>query len=234
MVYSDTTNSQGIVQDIYFGISQNATSYPIADVTRSVNNGLDRISAVILKADNRWQWDDTNNTTLPIATTDINSGQQDYLFDSSFLEVDRVIIADTSGNFAEIYNIDIHDQTSRTYVENNSGNTGVPYRYDVLGNSILLDPVPNYSRTGALKVYFKRKAQYFTANDTTKVPGFAPQFHKYLSLYAQYEYAHAKGLDKREVLMRDILAMEKEVEKFYSRRLKDYRPRFISRIRDPR
>jgi len=233
MVYNDTTNNQGIVQDIYFGINANSTSYPIADVTRAVNLGLDKVSAIILQADNRWQFDDKNNTTLPIATTDLVNNQQDYEFDSSFLEVEKVMVADPSGNYYEVRNIDIHDQNVSSYLENQTANLGQPYRYDVIGNSILLDTRPNYSYTDGLKVYFKRKAEYFVSGDTTKIPGFASQFHKYLSLYAQYEYAYAKTLPKTEQIKRDMLEMEKKIAEYYAKRANDYRPRFISRVRLP-
>ncbi len=139
MVYNDTSTNQGIVQDIYFGISANSSSYPIADVTRAVNMGLDKVSSIILQADNRWQFDDKNNTTLPIATTDLVLNQQDYEFDSTFLEVEKVMVSDPSGYYHEIYNIDIHDQGVTSYLENQASNTGQPFRYDVIGNSILLD-----------------------------------------------------------------------------------------------
>ena len=233
MVYNDATNNQGVVQDIYFGVNANSVSFPISDVTRSVNNGLDKVSAIIIGSDNRWQFDDNNNVTLPIATTNLISNQQDYSFDSSFLEVLKVMVADQSGNFYEVKNIDINDQGVTSYLENKSTNQSYPFRYDIIGNSILLDPRPNYNYTGGLKVYFKRKASYFTTTDTTKNPGFAAQFHKYLSIYAQYEYAHAKELDKTEKLKRDMLEMEKEIASFYSKRSSDYKPRFISRIRNP-
>lgn len=233
MVFNDTTNKQGIVQDIYFGINANSTSYPIEDVTRNVNAGLDKVSAIILACDNRWQFDDTNNVTLPIATADIIANQQDYSFDSSFLEVTKVMIADRNGEFYELRNIDIRDQNVDTYLINKTDNVGRAYRYDVMGNSILLDPRPDYNYTAGLKVYFKRKASPFVVGDTTKQPGFAPQFHKYLSLYGQYEYSYAKGLPKTEQLKRDILEMEKEIKDFYARRTNDFKPKFISRIKDP-
>lgn len=229
--YDNSSTKQGIVQDVYFGVGANSNSYPIADVTRAINNGLDKVSSIILKADNRWQFDDTNNITLPIATTNLVNNQQDYQFDSSFLEVVKVLVADESGNFFPVRNIDVRDQNVFGYLQNLSSNRSIPQKYDVIGNSILLDPTPNYSYTNGLKVYFKRKMGYFTTSDTTKVPGFDSRFHKYLSLFAQYEYAHAKVLNKAEKLKRDMLEMEKDIEKHYSRRLKDYTPRFIPRVR---
>lgn len=229
MQFNSTGN--GIVQDVYFGVNANSVNYPIADVTRSINNGLDRVSSIILRADNRWQFDDTNNTTLPIATTNLVQNQQDYQFNSSFLEVVKVMVASDDGLYYPIYNIDTTDQNIFPYLQNLSTNRSRPIRYDVLGNSILLDPAPNYSETNGLKVYFKRKMSYFTTSDTTKQPGFDSRFHKYLSLYAQYEFALAKDLKKTEQLKRDMAEMEKEIELHYSKRLKDYQPRMIPRYR---
>lgn len=233
MQFSDTSNNTGLVQDAYFGINANSNSYPIKDITRSINKGLDRVTTLILQADNRWQFDDLNKTNLPIATTNLVSGQRDYTFDNSFLEVVKVMIADENGEYYEIRNIDVRDSDVTQYLQNKSSNTGRPYRYDVFGASLVLDPVPNYNYTAGIKVWFKRKAEYFDYTDTTKEPGFASQFHHILSLYAQYDYAHAKDLDKTEKLKRDILEVEREISKFYSRRLKDYKPRLIPRYINP-
>ncbi|HUC20837.1 MAG TPA: hypothetical protein VMR98_05080, partial [Candidatus Polarisedimenticolaceae bacterium] len=80
MVFSDTTNNQGLVQDFerFTGLGIGAVSGNAArlkDFTARANNWLDRVVGVILSADNRWQWDDTNYTTMPIGTADIVSGQ---------------------------------------------------------------------------------------------------------------------------------------------------------------
>lgn len=78
MVFNDISTSQGIVQDTYFEVNADATTYPIADLTRNANAALDNVVTLILGADQRWQFDSTNSTDLPIGTTDIVSGQQDY------------------------------------------------------------------------------------------------------------------------------------------------------------
>jgi len=234
MIFNDTFGGQGIVQDVYFGVSADALSYPIADVTRAVNLGLDEVSAIILRADNRWQFDDKNNTTLPIATTDIVASQQDYGFDDDFLEVEKVMIADQNGNFYELHNIDVNDQGVGSYLENKPENQGLARRYDVIGNSILLDPRPDYNYADGLKVYFKRKADYFTVNDTIKEPGFASEFHKYLSLFAQREYSYAKMLPKTQQLENELFKMTKKIQSYYAKRSGDVRPRVIPRIRSSR
>ena len=43
MVFNDITTSQGIVQDAYFEVNADATTYPIADLTRNANTALDTV-----------------------------------------------------------------------------------------------------------------------------------------------------------------------------------------------
>jgi len=91
MIFNDTTpEAQGIVQDVYFEASTNATAYPIADLTRNANRGLDNAVALILGADSRWQFDSTNATDLPIGTTSLVSGQKDYTFDNDYLVIKSI------------------------------------------------------------------------------------------------------------------------------------------------
>ena len=54
MVFNDTTNKQGIVQDAYFEVNANDVTYLIADLTRHANTALDNVVTLILGSDSRW------------------------------------------------------------------------------------------------------------------------------------------------------------------------------------
>lgn len=198
MVFNDNSGGQGIVQDTYFEATANASSYPIADLTRNANNALDTTVSLILGADGRWQFDSTNATDLPIGTTALVSGQQDYTFDDEYLVINAVECSDSLGNWTKLIPIDNYDEDVALSDFMTEG--GVPVYYDKIGESILLYPAPNYSiaptdnPVGGLRAYFQRNIDYFTTTDTTKKPGFAEHLHKYISLYCAYIYACAKGL----------------------------------------
>ncbi len=72
MVYSDTTNKNGILQKCEFyvfgsnygAITDNTTRK--AEFNGLINDSLDSIVSDILDSDTRWQWDDTNRTDFPI------------------------------------------------------------------------------------------------------------------------------------------------------------------------
>ena len=86
MKYSDSTNKTGLVELIRRLTNTDANSYPIADLTADFNSIYDEYVSLALSADDTWQWDDTAQTKLPIATTNIVSGQRDYQFDAENLE----------------------------------------------------------------------------------------------------------------------------------------------------
>ena len=247
MVFNDTTNQQGLYQDALYLVSQNSTSYPIADFTRNANRALDKVVSLILSSDGRWQWDDTNNTDLPIGVTDLTINQQDYTFDQEYLDITRIELKDSSGNWHFLTPFDQTDLNPTQYAAlpntavGSAGitsdysltdflkNPGQPIYYDKLGTSIFLYPKPNYSQVGSLKAYFQRKANYFVAGDTIKEPGFAKHLHRYLSLSAAYDYAVAKGLAKANQLRQEMLVMEKEITEFYNIRKKDEKVVLVAR-----
>lgn len=204
-MFNDTTaNGSGIVQDVYFEASTNATAYPIADLTRNANTALDNVVTLILGADSRWQFDSTNATDLPIGTTSLISGQQDYSFDEEYLVIKSIECSDSQGNWTKLIPIDNFDE--QVALSDFQTTNGVPKYYDKMGESILLYPAPNYSIAvtdtpeGGLRAYFQRKIDYFATTDTTKEPGFAKHLHKYVSLFCAYVYACAKELPKQNSL----------------------------------
>lgn len=233
MVFSDTSTNQGIVQEARWLVGANTTSYPIADLTRNINRALDRVVSLIFNAGGRWQWDDSNQTTYPIATTALVSGQQDYTFDVTHLRVHRVEVKDTSGNWHKLEVFDPKDLGKEALGEFETTN-GIPKYYDVIANSVFLYPASNFSQAGSLKVWFQRKGSYFDTTDTTKEPGFAEIFHRHLALSAAYDFALKNNLTNRDSLRQEIALMEEEIKHFYSYRQPDEKPRMIPSVENNR
>lgn len=224
MVFSSSSDGAGLVEDVDFLVQSDVSSYPLNDKTRNINRGYDEAVSIILKSDGRWEFDDQNSTDLPIATTNLVANQQDYSYDSSFLVIERVEVQDQNGNWRALLPFSqsdvVKDGSSLTQFMNTAG---TPLYYDKSANSMFLYPVSSYNATNGLKVYFKRNISYFVPTDTTKTPGFASPFHRYLSLSAALDYAMAKGLDVNKVQM---LSQEKEavadkMADFYTRRSAD-------------
>lgn len=246
MIYSNSTTREGIVQECDFLVGSDDTTYPIAEKTRNANRALDKVISIILSADGRWQFDDTNYTDLPIGTTNIITGQQDYSFSTDMITVTRVEVKDAQGNWRYLLPFDQRDlmpdqpntlpRVGGSIAGTNYSLTefmeqsGTPAYYDKLATSVFLYPKPNYNSTGALKVFYQRQPNYFISTDTTKEPGFAKHLHRYIPLSMAYDYAISKDLGKRNVLREEMLVMEKQIMDHYTIRKKDEKTRLMPRM----
>lgn len=221
-----------ICNDFYEKTDTNSTSYANADLLRNINTAYDRVSSLVLIAANdRWQWDDLNNTDLPIATTSTVNGQQDYSLASAHLTIDRVEIQDANGNWRELDPITQQalKRASEVALENYYATNGTPVRYQLVGNSIFLYPIPNY--VGTLKIYFTRGPNYFVIGDIpsgSKTPGFNQLFHQLLSLWPAYDYCLVKMPDRAPQIFQKIELLEQSIEDFYGTRFHDYRARLTT------
>lgn len=214
-----------IVNKIYFLTKTNVVQFPAADMLILINNAYERVASLILQADGRWQWDDTNFTTdFPVATTNLVSGQEDYTLATTHLKVLRVECANSSGTFSKLSVYDEADESGS--ITQNETVTGTPTRYDELGASVLLDPKPNYNYTAGLKVYFQRGPDLFTSAQVTtgtKVPGFNSLYHDLIPLWTSYDYAMTNGLTNANQFMVEIQRKEDVLKSDYAIRNKSDR-----------
>lgn len=217
MLYSD------IRSKIYFYTKTNSTSFPDSDIVIGINNKQERVESLILQSDGRWQFDDTNQTDLPIATTGLVTDQQDYSLPDTDLEIIRMEVLDTSGNWNKLQPIDesdIYNQSLSDFLKT----SGVPIYYDKSANSIFLYPKPSYTQSASLKIYFKRGPVAITSASLTSVsakPGFNIMFHELIPLWVSYDYGMANGLTNVGLLMTEIQRLEQQMQETYALRDKD-------------
>jgi len=161
-----------------------------------------------------------------VGTANLVSDQADYEISSAdFLNLIRVEVKDSAGNWSFLNPISYEDKKGVAMTEWAKTN-GTPTVYDKVGNSIVLYPTPNYNSTLGLRVYFQRKASYFIPTDTTKEPGFAPIFHRILSMGAARDYCLLNALDNKMITLdSEIAKMEEQLVDYYSQRSRDEQPR---------
>jgi hypothetical protein len=228
MVFNDTTNEQGIVQEIDSICNSDSNSYPIKAKTRRVNNALDRFFTLAVKADGRWELDGTDHTDYPISVTDIENGKIDYTFPPELLEIFRVEIKDENGNWREIYPIDQQDykgQASDEFMKEPSQ----PMYYDKKYGSIWLYPSANYDQDDSLKIHYNRKFKRMASTDLAVVPGIPEIFHPYLARYASLPFLVEKAKANKNDIAEMIRADEDEITKYYSRRARDSKSQALPR-----
>lgn len=209
-------------------VDADTTSYTAADLLRRVNQAYEDVVGKLLGSDGRWNFDDTNFTTLPIGRITLVHNQRDYSFDVDFLRIERVEVLDSSSNWQLVAPIDKSD--IRIGLDELYENPGLPEYYDKEGRSILLYPSPSsglVTLTSGLRIYFQRTADLYTSAQVTtgtKEPGFASLWHYLLSYKAALPYALAYKPDRVPFLQAEILRMEKELIAHYAKRDEDERP----------
>lgn len=208
-----------------------------------INLGLDDVWGVILQACNLGGLDDTNYTDYPFFSTNLISGQRDYAYSvdgdgNVILDVSRVMVAQPSGVFKEIYPVNQETTTSKrgNPIDTNSfidgkNASGTPTRYSKQGgNSILLDVIPNYNINGGLLIFGDREASYFSTTDTTKKPGFAGIFQNYPALFASEMYSGINSLSNLKKIMADKVNMRRDIQVYYAMRDKDVPKRMLPNV----
>lgn len=224
MQYSDTTNNTGLLQDCeirLFGgdfgaITGNTKRKQV--FTNLLNRALDKITYILISSSNTWQWDDYNNTDFPEAETDLISGQGDYSLDVSHLTIREVQVKNEAGDWYKLKPIDERDlmiSDNSISIEEYFETDGQPKYFDVVANSVILYPAPNYNWRNAnegsrgLLIKTERPHNYFDTSDTTLTPGFASIFHQAVSALACAEYATINSHENAKTL---IALADRELE----------------------
>jgi hypothetical protein len=231
--YNYVTDSSGIVQDINFLAGSSNDTYKIADKTRNVNEHLREVAFHIWKNAADWDFDDSNQTDAPCATTTLVDEQQDYSLPTTALDIRRVEVMNSSGNYEIVAPFD-ESQITETALSEYYETSGMPIYYRLQGQSIFLYPKPSASLVtvaDGLKIYTSREVHPFTITDTSAVPGFHEDFHRVLSYGAALDYVIAKQItDKVTYLTREHAKYMDMIATWASKRHKGFKTRrFIVR-----
>lgn len=226
MTYNDTTNLNGIIQEVERYINMGATwisgdSTRLKEFTSYANKVGHKIWHWIFLAQGLWRYEDSNQTDLPEGTTALVDGTATYALPSDGLTVRRIEIKDGAGNWdriAQLIEDDIEGAISEYFEDD-----GTPQYYRLVGNTIELFPAPDYSQAASLKVYFDRDSVDFAYDDTTQTPGFASVYHEAVPVGMAIEWLKIKNPTSNtlQFLREEWARFEKEITDFYSLRNKD-------------
>lgn len=229
MQFSDTSARQGIIQacEDELGLGSAAITGNNAlfqRFTRTANQVMRELLAIILKVTGPWQFDDSNQTTLPSATQNLTA-TRDYPAPPEGLRISKVLVQDQGGMWHEV-KPSPEDVTDTTL-------TGIPEFYYLTGTTIRFDRTPTVPVVGGMKVYFDRDMVNFTTASTTQEPGFASHLHYAVVVGDCYYYlasmkagsAEAREMDKRYTAWKAL------VEEHFTNRHKDFEPQItVKRI----
>jgi len=236
MDFSNTTSKSGLLQDCEFwcgfddaGITGNATLK--AQFTGRLNDWYHKVVTMILAAQDAWDWDDTNKTNYPVATTPLVASQRDYTFPTS-LKILKIKRVDVTYDGSTYYKVEPFDSSETglglgndTTVDARFSKTS-PF-YDLKSTSIWLYPMASAADVtagGKLRIEFFREPTEFTTSDTTAEPGFDEPFHRMLSLGASLDYCVRQSLPQKNDLAALLKDYEERLRLYYGRKDQDTNP----------
>ena len=230
--FNDTTTLRGLVQmyEREIGASRGTVSGStnlLKEFTADANLAMDEYIALAIQSDGTWKIDDTNHTDYPEILTDIVSGQRDYIFltdenGNAILDIYKVYAKSSSSSaytLLDPYDVDTEDEAST--FSDGTNTTGIPQKYDKVGNAIRFDVLPSVSITNGLKVSINREGNYFTYTDTTKKPGFPGVHHAYFYLRPALDYARRNTLTSYPRIEAEYMRLTENVKEYFNARMKD-------------
>jgi len=158
MQFLNLIDESGIADEINRICETTASIYSNKAKVVRVNNAIDKYFALA-----NFQFEDSNQSTVPIETINLVSGTSRYALSdltSELLNFLRVEITDNADLDILIYPNKLSNITE-AYDEYYKDNA-TPAEYFKIGKYIDLKPAPNYSKTSGLKIYFDRPASKYT------------------------------------------------------------------------
>ena len=226
MVFSDTVNNLGILEQTRKMMRVDATQWPTVNVVNSCNNWLDYVVSYGIGNDRFLQFDDTNHTNLAEGTDALTINVTDYSFlvdgqgnpITTLLGISRL----ENGKYIPLTPVD------RTQVDMGTFGqvSGTPTQYDKISdNFIRLDKIPTATVSAGLKYYFQRAGSHFTASDTTKQPGVDPALHRGFVIASAYDGALTLGLQNLQPLSVELERERNKMIEYFGTRNNDQTPR---------
>lgn len=195
MQLNDTTNDQGIYQDIDWKCGTDTGTFPENDKKRLVNLQYEQVQHLILLAMGSW---DENQSTV---TLDLVANTRAYNFASSYLQVKKVQINFGDGVYVEAEPIDERnlttDLTTEAQIQAAFSNNNP--KYQLIGDSIKIYSGEISAVSSGIKIWVEVYKDTLTNN--TDVPKIPSAFHEILSLGPSISWASKQ---EDEVLERSL------------------------------
>jgi len=223
MQYNGNADGQDIVSLVgdMTGID---TSVEIKQITRATNEANKKIWTWIFDSYGSWQYDDTNQTNLPVALTSLVADRQAYTLPTEALTVKAVEYKNSGGTWSKLQAISITEINQFRSEKEWNDTSSEPVYYATIGDVVKLYPAPDTTRTEALRVQFDRGSIAFTSTDTTKIPGFSSEFHGAIATGASYFLGINKTLSNWELIRSEWLDVETRIKDYYIKRWEEKFP----------
>lgn len=228
MQFNSDSDNQDIVSLVGDATGLNTTA-EIKQITRAVNRAGKLIWSWIFETYGGWQYDDSNNTDLPFARTDLVEGQNKYTMPNGVLSFASVEVANSDGpdDYTKLKAVPLEKIEQFMSEEEHSSTDGTPTHYALVSNVLKIYPKPDKSITNGLRIRIKRGSVTFASTDTTQTPGFVSEFHEALADGASYYIGINKNLSNLAGLQAQWNQWEPKIKSYYTKRWEELNPREV-------
>lgn len=217
MVYNSNADGQDIVS-LIGDITGIDTTVEIKQITRAVNAANRKIWTWIFNSYGGWQYDDSNNTDMPVAKAKLEANQQKYTLPTEALTIKALEYKNSGGDWVKLNSVPV-ERINQFLSENEWHDTpSEPAYYSVTGRVIKLYPASDTERADGLRIQFDRGSTSFASTDTTKTPGFSSEFHDSLATGAAYFIGINKTLPNWELIRTEWMDAEQRIKDFYQKK----------------
>jgi len=199
-----------------------SSQYKETSLKRTLNIYYDELVSYIWSVDGSWRFDEGVDY-LPVAEANLVKDQADYQLPSTARRIHKVEILDRNGNTREL--------TPLSEKQQPTDQKGDPTSYKMVGRSIILSPVPEYSYTKGLIIYMSKSVTQLS--DGTDEPKIDREFHRYLSYGAAKDwYLRKSNITKKRELEKEMDKMKLQAREFYGQRHTDYNAKIRPNIQN--
>ena len=222
-----------IVDRITFYTSLDESIFQATDRLIAINNAYDKLHSIILDSQDEWDFDDSNNTELPIAKTDLLASTGMYAIPDTLYRLNKVEINYGSG-FVKALPLDLNETSLSEDEILARASSATPY-YRIFGQTIQFYPTPTAEVSGGIKLYYDRAITHFTSDEYTAgtvKPGLDQLWHDYIALQASLDGAIKFNLVNKADLANTIADIEQRIRRYYGKKTTDRKTKLTNFIED--
>lgn len=238
MQFSDTSNLNGLIQDITFITRKDLNEYTLKDRTRNLNQWYFRTLKDIVNvvidldprptnvtpgSDNSWTW--ANDGT---AVRDLVSGTRGYQLPTTNKPwiIYRVAYM---RNGSQMYDcVPFHIGSVKGLMKDTDLDSNIPETapmYRISGDRIFPYPLANNNVSGGLKIWaIPAPAAFASTGGDSVSPEVDEMFHRIITLGASYDYLVSRGKPNANQVRGEIETLRRELMQWYAKKLDDSQP----------
>lgn len=192
MQFNGETNNQDLCSLADGYAKSNVGTFPLKKKALYANMSLREMWAWIFSAYAGWNFDDTNQTTQPQATTTVTASTNQITMPLDSAHLQGVAYQDSTGSWYSLKPITLEQIQERAAESEFMKTPGNPEYYRPVADGFKI--YPSSSVTITIGIFISRDVSAFVPGDTIKNPGIPSEFHEGIAVGMALQHARINSL----------------------------------------